>query len=298
MPAIAGIPAFLYSQVTGIDMEEIQLTWYGTANIKLEWNGTIIFFDPWFRRNENATPRIDTTLDAVDEGSIIFISHGHFDHFEDVPAIIRRKSRVDVYCSRVAKTTAITVLRKAGDLTDDQVCSVESKLHEIHAGDVIEFPDKDIRVHVIKSKHAIFDAKSIFRVLFNIKAWRCIKDLGNCLKNFPKGDVFGYDVHLGTKARVVMFGSLCARYPSILARHECPTVLLVACAGRFDSDKIGLHVASIIKPRYLIPIHQDDFYPPISYWCPVDMLKTGASKLDPPAIYMELEPGKPANIKV
>ncbi len=278
-------------------MDEFTMTWNGTANVKLEWNGNVVYFDPWFRRNDRASPKIASTVDSMDEGSLVFISHGHFDHFEDVPSIIQRKTRVDVYCSEVAKNAAIKALLRAGIQDGEQALSIQDKLHAIHAGDTLTFPERDITVQVIRSEHAIFDAKSIFRALFNIETWKHIKDLQRCLKDYPKGDVFGYDVHLGNKARVVMFGSLCARFPAILAQHENPTVLLIACAGRFDSDKIGLCVASIIKPRYLVPIHQDDFYPPISYWCPVDKLKSGASGLDPPAIYMELEPGKPAKIQ-
>ena len=65
-------------------MTKISLTWNATANVRVEWNDKVIFFDPYFTRNEKADPKIGCDATSVDDNSSIFISHGHFDHLQDL----------------------------------------------------------------------------------------------------------------------------------------------------------------------------------------------------------------------
>jgi L-ascorbate metabolism protein UlaG (beta-lactamase superfamily) len=279
-------------------MGEVQLTWNATANLRVEWKGNVIFFDPWFARNEKAEPRLGNTVDFVDNGASIFMSHGHFDHLQDVPSILLKKDKVNVYCSPVARATIEQQLKAAGGIDASRLASCLDRVHAIAAGDTIAHAGSDLKVGVIKSKHIKFDAKSIIRVLFNLELWRNIKSLSRMLKGYPKGDVFGFDVRLGNEGRLVFFGSLCKQYPEILKEHANPDVLVIPIAGRFNCDKIGLEVARIVSPKVVIPVHHDNFYPPITYWTPVAALKEGAGKLEPPVRYMELVVGKAEPIQV
>ncbi len=269
-------------------MGEVTLTWNGTANLRVEWKGQVIFFDPWFTRNEKSEPRLGNTTDFVDNGASIFMSHGHFDHLEDVPAILLKKDMVNVYCSSVARATVEQKLRATAGVEAPQLAWCIDRVHAIAAGDTITHRGSDIKVEAIKSEHIIFDAKSILRVLFSLGFWRDIKRLSRIVKGYPKGDVFGYDVHLGSEGRIVFFGSLCKKYPEILKAHAHPDILVIPVAGRFDCDKIGLEITRIVSPKVVIAVHHDNFYPPISYWTPVAALKEGAGRLDPPVRYVEL----------
>ncbi len=269
-------------------MGEVSLTWNGTANLRVEWKGHAIFFDPWFARNEKSEPKIKNTIDFVDDGASIFMSHGHFDHLQDIPAILLKKDKVNVYCSPVAKAAVEQKLRSTAGVEAPQLAWCIDRIHAIAAGDTITHRGSDVKVEAIKSEHIKFDAKSILRALSKAEVWRNLKALGASLKGYPKGDVFGYDVHLGSEGRIVFFGSLCKKYPEILKAHAHPDILVIPVAGRFDCDKIGLEVTRIVSPKVVIPVHHDNFYPPISYWTPVAALKDGAGKLDPPVDYVEL----------
>jgi L-ascorbate metabolism protein UlaG (beta-lactamase superfamily) len=279
-------------------MGEITLTWNATANLRVGWKKHVIFFDPWFMRNEKAEPRIQNTIDFVDNGASIFMSHGHFDHLQDVPAILLKKDKVNVYCSTVARATIEQQLKAASGMDASQLESRMARVHAIAAGDTITHAGSEIKVEAIKSEHITFDAKSVARVLFNPEVWRRMKTLRRSLKDYPKGDVFGYDVHFGTEGRLVFFGSLYHKYPDILKQHARPDVLVIPVAGRFNCDKIGLEVARIISPKVVIPVHHDNFFPPVSYWTPVAALKDGAGKLDPPVRYMELVAEKAETIPI
>jgi L-ascorbate metabolism protein UlaG (beta-lactamase superfamily) len=262
--------------------------------LRVEWKGQVIFFDPWFTRNEKSEPRLGNTLDFVNNSASIFMSHGHFDHLQDVPEILLKKDKVNVYCSPVAKTSIENFLKAKDGMDAAHLASCVDRVHPIAAGDTITHAGSEVTVGVIKSEHILFDAKSILRVLFSLGFWKDIKRSSGMLKGYPKGDVFGYDVHLGKEGRLVFFGSLCKKYPEILKEHAKPDVLVIPVAGRFNCDKIGLEVTRIVSPKVVIPVHHDNFYPPISYWTPVAALKEGAGKLDPPVRYVELVAEKAA----
>jgi L-ascorbate metabolism protein UlaG (beta-lactamase superfamily) len=269
-------------------MGEITLTWNATANLRVAWKGQVIFFDPWFARNEKAEPQLGNTTDFVDNGASIFMSHGHFDHLQDVPAILLKKDKVNVYCSPVARATIEQQLKAMGGVDASRAASCLERVHAIAAGDTIAHAGSELKVEAIKSEHIKFDAKSVVRALFKLDVWKNMKTLRGILKGYPKGDVLGYDVHFGSEGRLVFFGSLCKKFSEILKEHAKPDILAIPIAGRFDCDKIGLEIAHIISPKVVIPVHHDNFYPPISYWTPVAALKEGAGKLDPPIKYLEL----------
>ncbi len=281
-----------------IRMGNVNLTWNGTANLRVEWMGQVIFFDPWFMRNKKSEPRLGNTTDFVDNGASIFLSHGHFDHLQDVPEILLKKDKVNVYCSPVARTSIELFLKLKEGLDGTRLASCLDRVHPIAAGDTITHAGSDVTVGVIKSEHIKFDLKSILRVVFNLEFWWKVGMFGRMLARYPKGDVFGYDVHFGSEGRLVFFGSLCKKYPDILKQHAKPDILAIPVAGRFNCDKIGLEVARIVSPKIVIPVHHDNFYPPISYWSPVAALREGAGKLDPPARYVELVAEKAETIPI
>ena len=279
-------------------MRTLTVTWHGCANIRLEWKGKAIFLDPWFRRNDKSDPRIESTMDSVDDDAIIFMSHGHFDHLQDVPSIIAKKPGVSVYCSKTARETIHDQMVARKELDATLIPSCMDRVHVIKADDVITIDGKDITVHVIKSRHAIYDVKTIAKAFFKAETWRRIRQLCHLMDEYPAGDVFGYDIHLGNEMRVIMYGSLWSRYRDILRQHANPDVCILPIAGRFNSDKIALKIAKILHPRIIIPVHHDDFYPPISYWTPVTAIKEGAGHLDPPAKFMELPVEEPVKIEI
>lgn len=60
-------------------------TWFGHATLGLETDGYKIVVDPYFTGN----PAASTTADRV-AADFIWLSHGHFDHVDDIIAIARR----------------------------------------------------------------------------------------------------------------------------------------------------------------------------------------------------------------
>lgn len=63
----------------------MKLTYFGHSTFQIETNGTTLLFDPFFTEN----PHTDTTPDELDP-DVILISHAHFDHFADTPALVEQ----------------------------------------------------------------------------------------------------------------------------------------------------------------------------------------------------------------
>ena len=84
----------------------IKITWLGTANFVLDLDGIKLLFDPFFLRNEKATPVLKTKRENLKNLSAIFITHGHFDHITDA-GWFAENLNVPVYCSETAKENII-----------------------------------------------------------------------------------------------------------------------------------------------------------------------------------------------
>lgn len=71
------------------------MTWLGHAGFLLESQGSLLAIDPW--RSGPTWSR--TPLEGLD---LVAVSHGHFDHVEDVPAILKETGATGVAIFEVA----------------------------------------------------------------------------------------------------------------------------------------------------------------------------------------------------
>jgi L-ascorbate metabolism protein UlaG (beta-lactamase superfamily) len=68
---------------------KVQVQWLGQAAFKLtSVAGKVIVIDPWLTSNPK-TPEAYQKLEALGKVDLILVTHGHFDHFADVPALAR-----------------------------------------------------------------------------------------------------------------------------------------------------------------------------------------------------------------
>jgi len=65
----------------------LTITWLGHASFKIQDNqGTVVYMDPWITDNPSCT----TQLEEIRDANIVCVTHGHFDHFGDALAIVKR----------------------------------------------------------------------------------------------------------------------------------------------------------------------------------------------------------------
>jgi L-ascorbate metabolism protein UlaG (beta-lactamase superfamily) len=226
----------------------MKLQWLGTAGFKVETDNQVFLVDPYLTRNAKATPRQSMQPRELSGAGQVFITHGHFDHLYDVPAVMAQ-GKSNVYCSEIA---AATLLREGAD--SGRVNAVTSDGYTADFG--------GYKAEAIFSRHVKFDIPLVARTLLQVGL--AYGRLSAILRNYPPGQVLswrftigGYTIHHFGSA-----GSMPGELQRLAAR---PTdLLLVPLQGHTHICDIALEYVHVLKPRLVIPHHQDDFYPPVS----------------------------------
>ena len=243
----------------------IKFTWLGTASLILELNGTKLLFDPFFERNERSTPVLKTKREDLQDINAIFMSHGHFDHCTDA-GWYAENLNIPVYCSETAKDNIIKWA--GGKIIEDRSYPIsekgENNIKSINDFDRIKVND-NVEVEAIKSKHVRFDAETIWARMKSKEFWKEARSMLVYGSGFPMGKVFGYCVFY-KELKFVFFGSLCLKYPDVLEKYGNCDVFFPPLAGNSKKHlaKKGGKLVDILNPKIVVPIHWDNFFPPIS----------------------------------
>jgi hypothetical protein len=281
----------------------IAATWYGTAALHLVVDGALgVFFDPWFARPRIAADPGTVDLQPLD---IILASHSHFDHIINLPDLVRRYPLIQAYVPAVTVQNCRRLCR--GAIFKDYSCRlVESdwgRIHTVTAGDHAEISSRDGSVRLwataIRSGHVRFDAYSVLRVVFNLGVIRRLGYYSKFLVGFPMKEVLGWEVRLesgGESKRVVFFGSLCKQYAPGLRQYSGCDFLFLPLAGRKNILPYASVVTEALQPKAVIPVHHDDFFPPISYSVDYGNYAEWLKRSLPGTTLMELPPEKPMSL--
>jgi L-ascorbate metabolism protein UlaG (beta-lactamase superfamily) len=116
----------------------MDLTYFGHSTFQIDTGDTTLLFDPFFEDN----PHTETTADDV-APDVVLVSHAHFDHFADVPAVVDNGDPVVVsnfeIITRVQQEhdhEAVQPLNEGGSV-DFEWGTVEA----VHARHTSSFPD-------------------------------------------------------------------------------------------------------------------------------------------------------------
>jgi L-ascorbate metabolism protein UlaG (beta-lactamase superfamily) len=211
----------------------------------------------------------------VTDGSEIYLSHGHFDHAADAPQIVRQTGAT-VYCSE----EAANALRRQGVGGTHVVAA--------RAGDSFDFGA--YRARCFDSTHVGFDPPLLAKTL--CRSLPQLPSLLPLLRDWPCGQVLAWRFTLAAEGdRIVQhFGSAGCTEDELarLAQMAPPDVLLVPLQGHTHICRIAAHVVERLRPRVVIPHHQDDFYPPISQEVEVAPFVEAVKAISPPVEVMTL----------
>ena len=226
----------------------MELTWWGTAGFRIKTGQEVILLDPYLSRNSQAQPKQYLTPQGIQEGDTIFISHGHFDHLLDIPALVK-KTGAKVYCS---KDVARTLLEKG---------TQAGKIHEVSA-DGFKTESHGVEAEAFFSEHVIFDRALLAKTLWRTK-WQIFRHL-KLFNEYPAGQVLSW--RFKVEDQIIHFfgsgGSPADEMEKLASKKT--DILLVPLQGHSDICNIALEYVHVMQPTVVIPHHQDDFYPPIS----------------------------------
>lgn len=243
----------------------MEITWLGTAGFRIRAGGASILIDPYLTRNPGAIPRQPLTPEDLGPADAILVSHGHFDHILDVPAIARHTG-ARVFCSTIVART----LKGTHILKGNRIFGVRGLAKDRLAKDQIRIIEKDrttlhikgIRATAFFSRHVRFDARLLVTTLA-----RVAPGIGRILPlilGFPCGQVLSWRLRAENKI-LHFFGSAGSGKAELQALAASPPdILLVPLQGHSDICDLAFRYVEILRPGMVIPHHQDDFYPPLS----------------------------------
>jgi len=226
----------------------MEIQWLGTAGFRIQTRDACFLIDPYLSRNPDAAPHQPLVPKDLAPASHIFISHGHFDHLMDIPAVARQTG-AKVICS----PTAAHTLSDMG-LDPAQIERVDRE------GEEWEFCG--VRAKAFYSRHIRFDLPLLASTL--VKIGRRLPKVIPLFVNFPCGQVLSWRFELENR-RIHFFGSGGSTVKELEALGKDPLdILLVPLQGHSDICARAAEYVRILKPALVIPQHQDNFFPPVS----------------------------------
>ena len=220
--------------------ERFDITWMGTASVKLEAATTTVLIDPYIELPGAENPNsVEDFLGA----DAILITHGHVDHLTSLPTILeseimRGRGSAGIMASIPQIYCTATPARTLRRMTRNLICGrhLYEFLHVIAPGD--EFTVGDVSVRVLPGKHIKFDAPLIGRTLLSPRMWelrRNMSELGKYFVTCPEvGETVIYELSACGK-RVLDMGSLGIAEMPDAAQNAQGAAVESAATGAWDA---------------------------------------------------------------
>ncbi|MGJ7533518.1 MULTISPECIES: metal-dependent hydrolase [unclassified Variovorax] len=208
-----------------------EVLWLGQSAFRITTpGGKVIVTDPWLKLNP-LTPAAYKNLEALGKVDVLLVTHGHFDHFADAPALALL-NQVPMYAPGDMNQT-VGVL---GILPPNLV-------PRFNKGGTIN-PVPGIKVTAVHAEHS------------SVIVWKnpsTGKD-----EVHPGGEPVGYIIELENGFRIYHMGDtgLFADM-KFIADYYKPDLVLMPIGGHFTMDPVDAAYATRewLKPRAVIPMH-------------------------------------------
>lgn len=223
----------------------MRLRWLGTAAFEMKNGDVSILIDPYLTRNPKAEPRQDLEPGDLAEAAAVFVTHGHFDHAFDVPAVVEASG------ASVHASSAVCASLERNGVSRGRLVYME-------VGKGVEHGS--FHVTAVPACHVSFDARLVLTTIP-----RCLPALPRLARlstrRYPAGEVMGWLIDV-EGIKLLHLGSACMRWGA----PEEIDVFMVPVQGRTDICKVAAGLVKRVGPRRVIPHHYDDFYPPLSQY--------------------------------
>jgi len=226
----------------------VRVTYLGTNGYQFEFKGHALLVDPYFSRVDLLSvalgSRIQPNAARINDGlrhlapnaDAILVTHGHFDHLLDVPAVMA-KTRARL----IASASSVDLAKRAGASSGDAV----------KPGDVRRIGPWKIRV--LSATHDRLFGKVPFAQPPSQTGppqraadWICGEPLAFLI------EVKGQRIYIDS-------GGTSTRLPP----NERVDLAILGMALPDSRARLAAALAHL-QPRYVLPSHQDDFFRPLS----------------------------------
>jgi L-ascorbate metabolism protein UlaG (beta-lactamase superfamily) len=228
----------------------VRITYLGTNAYLFETRDTTLLVDPYFSRQNlfqmafNLRPVPEENLITQwlrDHRRIdaILVTHGHVDHLYDAPRILRETG-----AKLIASPTSVKLAESLG------VSSRQTRA--VRAGRTLHL--KGAIIHVLPAQHdRLFGS-----VPFNGPLQRLPPEN---IGYWVTGEPLAFLIEMGGKRIFINSGG---RPNDVISQKWRPVDLAITGVAARDSIQAVPHILAQLRPRYLLPSHQDDFFRPLN----------------------------------
>jgi L-ascorbate metabolism protein UlaG (beta-lactamase superfamily) len=230
--ALAGLTACAPLPPTQAKTEgKTTIQWLGQSTTRITTpGGKVIVVDPWITSNPK-TPEQYKTLESLGKVDMILVTHGHFDHFTDAPALARlNKVPVHGPAGLMQSVAALGILEP-------------DRMVRFGKGGTVTPPGTDIKITQVHAEHsselAYKNAAGKEEVHVGGEPAGFIIELENGFKIYHMGDTG-------------LFGDM-----NLIGSYYKPDVVLIPIGGHFVMSPADAAYATreMIKPKFAIPVH-------------------------------------------
>lgn len=220
-------------------MAEIRFRWLGVAGVELTCRGRTLVTDPFFTRPPfwrlwlgRVMPDAALAQRHVPQADAVLVSHAHYDHVMDVPAVLRHTG-----AAAYGPPNACSLIALHGIPAE--------QIHRIAAGDVLKLDP--FRVTVIAGVHLQLPAYKAGKLASGLKPPLRLRDY-----RMDDSFCFLYEVD----------GLRILDWRGETTAGACPAEVLLF--PPFREDEFFVELLAKVQPRLAMPNHWDDFWRPLS----------------------------------
>jgi L-ascorbate metabolism protein UlaG (beta-lactamase superfamily) len=227
----------------------LTVTWVGTAGFRFEYQGVVVWIDPYVTRlplgdlvRRRVVPSSPEAVARwVDRADAVLVGHTHFDHALDVPAIAKAHG-----CPVYGSTSLGALMR----------------LHDLAAQAIVVEPHRDyevgpFRFHFVPSVHSKLQLGLAIPYAGELtcdhvdaltpQAYRCGQVWGICI------EVAGMRFYHQGSADLI----------EDEIRDKGVDVFLCGISGRRFTPRYVERIVRRLEPAVIVPTHYDDFFRPL-----------------------------------
>jgi L-ascorbate metabolism protein UlaG (beta-lactamase superfamily) len=251
----------------------VYLRWLGIAGWEMAFDGHRLLIDPYVTRQHYAGPDgqmdmrrplevdsrvIDWVLGNHLAGApeFILVTHGHFDHLADVPALLNHPTWAGQRIRVLGGETHLNLVRAMGipPTREPDLVLVTGGEHLRFPLRSLEQPRPDYTVEVFRSLHSQLGGYGFAPAGTLTATPRKPTTVGELVE----GGSLGYQVSVGDRLRV-MFLSGTANFAEREVIGARPDVLVLGSSGNAAvHDYFERVLQTLSWPRIVIPSHHDD----------------------------------------
>ena len=244
---------------------KVEVLWLGQSAFRITTpGGKVIVTDPWLLRNPLTPPQYKS-LEALGKVDLLLVTHGHFDHIADGPALAKLNN-IPMWSPGDLNQTLTTL----GVLPAAQLPRFNK------SGRITPVPG--IKVTAVHAEHS------------SVYVWRnpaTDKD-----ETHPGGEPVGFIIELENGFRIWhmgdtgVFGDM-----KLIAEYYKPDLVLLPIGGHFtmDPEDAAFALRELIRPKFAIPMHYGAN--PLGKGTPAELAKALGNA---PVRVLPLKPGENA----